>query len=108
MCDESPHNAALSILPAGQFPNPKSRFPKARLVRYTLRQMRIAAYHRLSPFGCKPLPRLARVFPALLSGCALALLFVSATPRAEAQAKTSHLLIYTVDVEGGQATLFVA
>ena len=52
---------------------------------------------------------LRRVFSILLLPvCALALLF--AAPPAQAQAPTTekHLLIYSIDVEGGQATLLVA
>jgi competence protein ComEC len=37
-----------------------------------------------------------------------ALLFAAQTRRADAQAKDQHLLIYSIDVEGGQSTLLVA
>ncbi len=72
--------------------------------------MRIAVQRRLQP-SCRPhhkqLARGIHAFP--LSLCALALFFVSAPQCAPAQAKTSeHLLIYSIDVEGGQATLLVA
>ena len=40
--------------------------------------------------------------------CTLALLFAAVQQPARAQAKTGHLLIYSIDVEGGQATLLVA
>jgi len=54
---------------------------------------------------------LRRVFSILLfSFCALALLFAAQPQTASAQAPTTekHLLIYSIDVEGGQATLLVA
>ena len=54
---------------------------------------------------------LLRVFSALpLTVCALALLFAVPPQPAQAQAPTTdkHLLIYSIDVEGGQATLLVA
>jgi len=43
----------------------------------------------------------------MLPLCVLALFFAAA-PLARAQANTGHLLIYTIDVEGGQSTLLVA
>jgi beta-lactamase superfamily II metal-dependent hydrolase len=46
-----------------------------------------------------------RLFPAL---CALALVFGSSAHTARAQAASGHLTIYTIDVEGGQATLLVS
>ncbi len=71
--------------------------------------MRIAAHDRLNPARRLLATRRARVFPALLlSLCLLALLFVSVAQLARAQARTQHLLLYTIDVEGGQATLLVA
>jgi competence protein ComEC len=54
---------------------------------------------------------LRRIFSILpLTVCALALLFVSQPQSAQAQvpATEKHLLIYSIDVEGGQATLLVA
>jgi beta-lactamase superfamily II metal-dependent hydrolase len=54
---------------------------------------------------------LRHVFSTLpLTVCALALLFVAPPQPAHAQAPTTdkHLLIYSIDVEGGQATLLVA
>lgn len=44
----------------------------------------------------------------LLASAAGALLTVSVALPARAQAKSGHLLIYSIDVEGGQATLLVA
>jgi beta-lactamase superfamily II metal-dependent hydrolase len=72
--------------------------------------MLISAQHCLQPL-CRPLRTLlAQRFPTfLLPLCALALLFVSAPQSAPAQAKAAkHLLIYSIDVEGGQSTLLVA
>ncbi len=51
---------------------------------------------------------LNRLIPAFLFACTLALLVFAAPQPAHAQAKTNHLLIYSIDVEGGQATLLVA
>jgi beta-lactamase superfamily II metal-dependent hydrolase len=49
--------------------------------------------------------RIGRVFVL----CACALLFIAAThSAAAAQAKARHLLIYSIDVEGGQSTLLVS
>jgi len=60
----------------------------------------IASCRRAQPFF---------LFNLLLSFCALALLFVSAPQPAHAQSKApGHLLIYSIDVEGGQSTLLVA
>src|ERR1019366_526064 len=60
----------------------------------------IASCRRAQPFF---------LFNLLLSFCALALLFVSAPHPAHAQSKAQgHLLIYSIDVEGGQSTLLVA
>ena len=61
--------------------------------------MRIPA-HRL----LEPSPRL---LPAMILACALALFSAAPLP-AQTQAKANHLLIYSIDVEGGQATLLVA
>jgi competence protein ComEC len=72
--------------------------------------MRIAAQHQLQTPGCKLHMQLAHTFPGFLfSLCALVLLFGSMPRPATAQAKGStHLLIYSIDVEGGQSTLLVA
>jgi competence protein ComEC len=52
--------------------------------------------------------RIAHVFQWFLACAAIAFLICSAT-QARAQAKTGgHLLIYSIDVEGGQSTLLVA
>ena len=48
-----------------------------------------------------------RFFAALLPLCALALLIAAPAP-AQAAAKVGPLLLYAIDVEGGQATLLVA
>lgn len=59
--------------------------------------MRIAAHKRLNPS--------ARLLPAIIFACSL----LAAVPlHAQTQARASHLLIYSIDVEGGQSTLLVA
>ena len=70
--------------------------------------MRITVPTRLNPVGCKPSSLLARALPFLLSACTLSGLMALAMTPLRAHAEANHLLIYTVDVEGGQATLFVA
>jgi len=74
---------------------------------YTVLQMRIPHDFPNLPLCRRLLPRLARIVPTfLLAVCCLALLH--AQP-ASAQAKPAdRLLIYAIDVEGGQATLLVA
>jgi beta-lactamase superfamily II metal-dependent hydrolase len=68
--------------------------------------MRIPAVFPAPAFRRPFLPRLAQLFPALLlSVCALALGAEPATAQAGAE---KQLLIYSIDVEGGQATLLVA
>jgi beta-lactamase superfamily II metal-dependent hydrolase len=74
---------------------------------YTVLQMRIPADSPSSTLRRRPQPRLTRIFSAFLLtlGC---LALVQARP-ASAQAKAAdRLLIYAIDVEGGQATLLVA
>ncbi|MGA7341814.1 MAG: MBL fold metallo-hydrolase [Terracidiphilus sp.] len=44
----------------------------------------------------------------VLFTCAFLILFVSTRQRAAAQTKVGHLLIYSIDVEGGQSTLLVS
>jgi len=51
---------------------------------------------------------LAYLLPVLLSACALGILLVAQQQTAQAQAAAKPLLIYSIDVEGGQATLFVS
>ena len=68
--------------------------------------MRIAPHYHAKLERCPHFARLTRCFPALLLA-ALALLSFATQP-AHAQAKSNHLLIYSIDVEGGQATLLVA
>ncbi len=70
--------------------------------------MRIAVHHRLNSFGRSDNPQRARAVPALLLLSALALFFIARAPAMHAQAKSSHLRIYTIDVEGGQSTLLVS
>ena len=55
------------------------------------------------------LPRLARLVPVLLAAACASVLLVAAPPPPAAKAKAEKpLLIYAIDVEGGQATLLVA
>jgi competence protein ComEC len=70
--------------------------------------MRIAAHLPLPPSSRPPTGRLVRLFSAsLLTGSGLTLL--SGTPQlTQAQAKPAQLRIYSIDVEGGQATLLVS
>jgi beta-lactamase superfamily II metal-dependent hydrolase len=74
--------------------------------------MRIAADSRSIDHRSQLHQRLACISPALLipvSLCCLALLQFSHPQPASAQGKPAeHLLIYAIDVEGGQATLLVA
>ncbi len=69
--------------------------------------MRIAAQDCLNFAGRSLLARVARFFP-VLSLIVVALLFIAAPLNAAAQSTARHLLIYTIDVEGGQSTLLVA
>jgi len=50
----------------------------------------------------------AQVFAALLAVCALSWLFAPQAARAQAAPSAKELLIYSIDVEGGQSTLLVA
>jgi beta-lactamase superfamily II metal-dependent hydrolase len=69
--------------------------------------MRIPAAHSSIAFRRQSQPLF--LINLLLSFCALALLCVSAPQPAQAQAKApGHLLIYSIDVEGGQSTLLVS
>ena len=70
--------------------------------------MRITVPTRLNSIGRKPPSLLALALPFLLSACTLSGLMALAMTPLRAHAEANHLLIYTVDVEGGQATLFVA
>ena len=56
---------------------------------------------------CSTRKRCGRILAALVPACALALVLCAQRP-ASAQAKTAHLLIYSIDVEGGQSTLLVS
>jgi beta-lactamase superfamily II metal-dependent hydrolase len=68
--------------------------------------MQIAADHHLNP---SDRPRLARIVSALLpTACAIALLILAQPQPAQAQVPQRHLVIYSIDVEGGQATLLVS
>jgi len=83
-------------------PVDRGRFSRASSVDYNFGQMRIAC---LSPFSVSSRSTFSgfrRFFLGLL--CATALL---ALPR-QAHAQARRLLIYTIDVEGGQSTLLVS
>src|SRR5271166_3660692 len=71
--------------------------------------MRISKDRHPNPCACRQQPRFVRVFPSLMiTACAMALLFAAHAARVSAQAKAAkHLLIYSIDVEGGQSTLLV-
>jgi beta-lactamase superfamily II metal-dependent hydrolase len=70
--------------------------------------MRIDKNCRLSSLRRWHLPRRARVFPSLAI-CLSALALIALMPLANAQTKAAqHLLIYAIDVEGGQSTLLVS
>ncbi len=87
-----------------------NRFPVPWSNGYTGGQMRIAHDSRSLALRRRFLPRLACPFSTpTLSACALAVLLAAHSPSAQAQAKAEkQLLIYAIDVEGGQATLLVA
>lgn len=70
-----------------------------RLVGYTRSHMKSA-----SPIRRRPLLRSRWAVTALLASLAY---FITEPLHVRAQSTPGHLLIYTVDVEGGQATLFV-
>ncbi len=71
--------------------------------------MRNAAHNCANPPNHLLPPLLARLFPArIVSATGLALLLLSAPLYAQSQARPDHLVIYTIDVEGGQSTLLVA
>jgi competence protein ComEC len=88
-------------------PNPV--FPAARPVEYTLAVMRNARYDRPAPLFSKTNPKRAPRFSArqLILG-ALALALAAWVPGAQGQPDKGQLVIYTIDVEGGQATLLVS
>ncbi len=69
--------------------------------------MKTAAYDCSHSSFHRRLARKAQAFTALLAFCGLSVAFA---PQAPAQTATSakHLLIYAIDVEGGQSTLLVA
>ena len=69
--------------------------------------MRVAPHQRTYASDHPRTFPLLRIFRLLLSTCALTLFFLPA-PAAQAQTSAKDLLIYAIDVEGGQATLLVA
>jgi beta-lactamase superfamily II metal-dependent hydrolase len=81
------------------------KFPEQVASRYTLSQMRIAAHRRIRSSSRLFSARPSRLL--LVSACASLLLLISLSLPAQAQSKPEPLLIYAIDVEGGQATLLV-
>ena len=73
-------------------------------VNYTSGQMIFAAYRRFDSSSRVNTARLTWKFFA----CTIALLLICVPRCAEAQSAPQHLLIYSIDVEGGQATLIVS
>jgi competence protein ComEC len=98
-----------SILAVGLQTRLNPVFPAARPVEYTLAVMTNAGYDRSDPLLSKPnshrAPRFSARCPIL---GALALSLAILVPTAQAQPDKGPLVIYTIDVEGGQATLLVA
>jgi len=80
--------------------------PSACGVHYTFQHMRNAAYSRLNSSSRLPFARFAR--NVLLAACALGLLLAARPTAAQAAPAAKHLVIYAIDVEGGQATLLVS
>ncbi len=72
---------------------------------YTVPQMQIAANSR--PIRQRCLPRLVLIFTALLLLPLCGAVLLQPRRAAAQSAPAKHLLIYAVDVEGGQATLLV-
>lgn len=81
------------------------RFPKPGQFNYTLQRMQNSTHCRPNPLRCQ-IPDISRALAALPVLCALAGLLIPAASML-AQAKGKDLLIYAIDVEGGQATLLV-
>ena len=69
--------------------------------------MKIAAHDRPQTSLARRLDRQACIFTAFLAACALCCLFAPQLARAQAAPSAAHLLIYSIDVEGGQSTLLV-
>ena len=83
----------------------ESGLPAGSLVEYTSRQMRILRVYAPRTFR-RSNAYLPSLFVSFLSAM---LVVVFAVQNAGAQAKAAkHLLIYSIDVEGGQSTLLVA
>jgi competence protein ComEC len=74
--------------------------------RYTFSQMRIDVHRRIHSSARLFQARLGRLL--LLPICACLLFLISQPLFAQAQPKHDSLLIYAIDVEGGQATLLVS
>jgi competence protein ComEC len=73
-------------------------FPETVPFGYTLPQMRIAAHHHLNSLSRS----------LMTTACAALLALVLHPAQALAAPGQTNLLIYAIDVEGGQATLFVS
>jgi beta-lactamase superfamily II metal-dependent hydrolase len=84
-------------------------FRMPRFARYTFADMRNVHYDSMQLSGRANCVRCNRALSVLLfSLCGLALAFVASAHSAQAQINAGHLVIYTIDVEGGQATLLVS
>ncbi len=92
------------------YPNlaaPAAPFPNPPLTEYTVSQMQIGADLRSIAHHGRPLPRLSCLAITLLLpvSCVAALLL---QPASGQTMPAKPLLIYSIDVEGGQSTLLVA
>jgi len=106
---QTPTDGVFHPHPTPTAPCPAVPFPNQALTGYTVHQMQIAADSRSVPLRRRLLPRLARAFFIPLSVLACCFALHSQPQPASAQAEPAkHLLIYAIDVEGGQSTLLVS
>ncbi|MGO9437856.1 MAG: ComEC/Rec2 family competence protein [Terracidiphilus sp.] len=87
------------------------RYAQHAPARYTFADMRNTEFHCLIPSRRSFSLRFLRHVPKLLLAFDVLALFLvswSSSARLQAQAGPGHLVIYTIDVEGGQATLLVS
>jgi competence protein ComEC len=84
-------------------------FRVLRCARYTFADMRNVHYDPIQiPGRGSSAQRNYLLTVLVFSLCSFALVFFASVHSAQAQAPASHLVIYTIDVEGGQATLLVS
>jgi beta-lactamase superfamily II metal-dependent hydrolase len=69
--------------------------------------MKNAAYDRSQSSSCRRFARQACAFTVLFAICALGCILAPQLARAQDAPYAGHLLIYSIDVEGGQSTLLV-